>query len=221
MTQRITYKLFEQIMPHLDYEIDLHGGGFHTLEVFPNAVVKIIDDERIMEASKQLVKWFGYEYYFLATRGAPGRRSIIGEAISRGIPAAVFETGRSYMVKEDSVQRFIKGLTSVMKGLKMIAGQPDPPNDLKEIPMVTTLRAQRGGTFTVKVQVGELCREGQLLGVITSLLGDVVEEVKAPADGIIYLIIHKYNVSAGDLLFFYGLWEGEPGPVTFEQGLVR
>jgi len=50
----------------LDYAIDLHGGGFHTLEVFPNGLIKIVDDKEVMKASIQLVKWFGCEYMFTA-----------------------------------------------------------------------------------------------------------------------------------------------------------
>jgi len=32
----------------------------------------------------------------------------------------------------------------------------------------------------VKLKVGEVCKKNQLLGVVMDLLGNVVEEVKAP-----------------------------------------
>jgi len=63
-----------------------------------------------------------------------GRRSVIEEASSRGIPAAVLESGRSYVIQEESVQFFINGIKNVMKALKMIPGALDTPKELKEIP---------------------------------------------------------------------------------------
>jgi uncharacterized protein len=221
MTERITNKLFEEVIPHLNYEIDLHGGGFHTLEVFKNGLIKVVDDAKVVESSRKLVKWFGCEYMFTAKSDLKGRRSIIDEAACRGIPSAVFEAGRSYMIQEEAVQFFINGTRNVMKGLKMLSGKVGSTGEPKAIPVQVALRTQRGGTYRAKVKVGEGCNKGKLLGIVTDLLGDVVEEVKAPADGIVYFMIHKMNVAAGDLLFSYGLWKGEPGPIKFEQGLVR
>lgn len=87
----------------------------------------------------------------------------------------------------------------------MLPGEPRPPREeLRTVGRFVWLRATAEGWWEPAVRVGEEVAESALLGTIKNLYGDVVEEIRAPDDGVPLFITSSPAVAADGLLLGLG-----------------
>jgi predicted deacylase len=72
------------------------------------------------------------------------------------------------------------------------------------------VHARRGGLVRLSTDVGQTVAEGQTLGEIWDVFGDVVETLRAPAQGLVRLIWTRKVVNSGDPVL--KCWVTEPAP---------
>jgi predicted deacylase len=72
------------------------------------------------------------------------------------------------------------------------------------------VHARRGGLVRLSAAVGETITEGETLGEIWDVFGDVVETLRAPAHGLVRLVWTRKVVNSGDALL--KCWVTEPAP---------
>ncbi|MFX0195809.1 MAG: succinylglutamate desuccinylase/aspartoacylase family protein [Candidatus Hodarchaeota archaeon] len=202
---RTAHTISRDVYPKIDYELDLHGGGLHTLETVDNCLISWTGNEKVDKEVDTLSKCFPAK--FRLVRPLPSRLGASTYALSQGIPALTAESGRSYMIKESSMEFFAKGVNNVMKYLKMIEGTPEKYPEPKEVLGLKRLRAKHGGFFLPKVKVGTVVSEGEVVGEVKNLHGETVDIITAPEDGVVYIIFHKPPVFSGDTVMHFGCWK--------------
>ncbi|MCL6274360.1 succinylglutamate desuccinylase/aspartoacylase family protein [Muricauda sp. 2012CJ35-5] len=196
LASRIAYNYTSEILPQVDYAIDLHTGG-GLRHNFPQ-VRYTLDDDR----SKFLAEAFNAPLYFSSRLIAGSFRKT---AFKLEIPTIVFEAGESMRFDENSIDEGLKGIQNVLVQLGMRAVKTNKRKH-QSIHLEGTrwVRASRAGMFIPEVENGTVITKDQILGMVTDTFAKKTKKIKAPFDGFVFCINHQAVVNQGDALFHLG-----------------
>jgi predicted deacylase len=183
-TDALAWAIRTELLEPADAAIDLHGGDMvEALEPF-----SIFEDDE----SEALALAFGLPY---ATR-APSPSGMTSSA-ARG-PAIIAEAGGIGQLEESAVAMLADGVGRSLRWLGMLPG-----SDSSSTRMLGEHRFVYGrasGWWESAVTVGASVRDGERLGVIKDLFGDVVEELSSPQDGVVLWLTTSPAVGSQGLL---------------------
>lgn len=203
IAERMTYTVFKEAVLKADYFLDCHGGDIHESTLW-YAIYYRTDDE-IEEKSEEMVRASGLKY--AARYDYRPKRAMGMEATKRGVAGFLYELGTGDKLLPEESDAVFFGTQNVMKHLGMLDGSPVT---IKNQPRVTedqeiTIWKDRTSTYFIKsglyhstLQPGDCVEKDQIVGTVTDLWGDVIEEVKAPATGQVSLLVHNPVVRAGE-----------------------
>ncbi len=198
LASRIAYFITHNIIPQIDFGIDLHTGGSQRHN---HPQIRYTD---AMPESKLLAEVFHAPYYFAT---ALIKKSFRKAAFDRGVPIIVYEGGESMRFDEYAIREGIQGILNVLKHFTMI-DKIDPLliERSKSVHLLQRkwLRAPTAGMFVPKVLNGRKVNAGQILGIITDTYAQYCYEIKAPRDGCIICVNNQAVVNQGDALFHFG-----------------
>jgi uncharacterized protein len=150
--------------------------------------------------------------------GFPGPKSSIGYAAGiLGIPALGVEVGGvgfGYRLEEQWRQDTIRGVRAVMASMGMIDARPGPrPARQLIYRAAQRVNPTRGGFLRSHFGGEALSHEVEkdtLLGeVISPYTRETIEELRAPADGLLFYVARDYPVNPGD--WAYGIARTDNG----------
>ena len=197
MTQRLAHMLVNDIFPKVDFGIDLHCGQMNDLQTNICGFFLSKKDD----TSLKMAKAFGIDILWnLSSSGLKGTFS--DTATEKGIPNIVIEVGGEGRCLEEWVLLEIRGFLNVMKTLDMLKGE------LEGLPAKYELRegfytsGNAGGFLRVKVKLRDDVDEGQVLGSVIDLHGNVLEEVRSPMKGKVLGIRTLPRIRPGDWTFW-------------------
>ena len=197
LSYQIATTFYKDVISKAQYRINLHGGD---IEEDLNETItyrKTGDDPERDEIGLGMARNFGIQY-IRESLPRPGRKPP-----SLKMPISIItEAGGMGRCQSDFVDRTFKGCINVMKYLKMMEGEPDIP-PTAEVYNTYALYAKRGGLFISYVRAGDAVEEGQKIGEIKDLFGEVVEELFASTDGIVDMIFSP-SIFEGDYLIGIG-----------------
>jgi uncharacterized protein len=196
-TDALARSIFDQIIEPADVLLDLHGGDLvEALEPFA-----IYDASPHEERTHAIALAFGLPYVVrqeLDESGLGGMTS--SAAASAGIPAVIAEAGGCGQLEDAATTLLVDGVRNVLRHLEMLPGEPSPPK-ARVIGKFIWLRASQDGWWQPVVSAGDEIAEGQLVGTLRTLYGDVLEELRAPRDGVVLFLTTSPAVCAdGPLL---------------------
>ncbi|MEO1484149.1 MAG: succinylglutamate desuccinylase/aspartoacylase family protein [Bacteroidota bacterium] len=196
LASRIAYHYTQEILPHVDFALDLHTGGAQRHN-YPQVRYTLEDTE-----SKTLAKAFGAPFC-LPSKLING--SFRKATFKLGVPTVVYEAGESMRFDEMAITLAIKGILNVLRSQKMLIA----PNKLKKnasVHLSTSrwIRASRAGMFIPLIRNGEYVNKGQDLGYVSDAYAKRTKFVKAPFDGHVFCVNHQAVVNQGDALFHLG-----------------
>lgn len=194
LASRIAYHYTQQILPQIDFGIDLHTGGGQRHN-FPQ--VRYTEDD---VQSKKLAELFAAPFLFTSN---VIRGSFRKTAHTMGKSIIVYEAGESMRFDEKAIQMGRQGVQQVLIGLGMLENAMDPS---KAIHLNTRkwIRAPRAGMFIPEVKNGTAIAKGQQLGSIADTYAKKNKRIKAPFDGYVFCVNHQAVVNQGDALFHIG-----------------
>ena len=198
MASRIAYHYTSEILPQIDFGIDLHTGGAQRHN-FPQ--VRYTEQD---ENSVKLAEVFHAPISFSA-RLIKG--SFRNAAFRLGKPIIVFEAGESMRFDDYSILEGMQGILNVLNHFGMIDTlEPHYVERMESIHLTGRrwLRAPTAGMFIPKITNGSELRKGQIMGMITDTFAKKSKQIKAPFDGILCCINHQAVVNQGDALFHVG-----------------
>jgi uncharacterized protein len=168
-TDALAWAIRTELLEPADAVIDLHGGD----------MVEALEPFSIFETdeSEALALAFGLPYVTRAQ--AP---SGMTTSAARG-PAIIAEAGGIGQLTADAVDLLVAGVGRALGWLGMLPASDSAP--VRVLGDHRFVYGQAAGWWESAVQVGAEVREGEPLGVIKDLFGDVVEEVVAPQDGVV------------------------------------
>jgi len=198
MASRIAYHYATQILPQIDFGIDLHTGGAQRSN-YPQIRYTLED-----EFGKNIAKVFNAPFIF-SSKLIKG--SFRNEAYTMGKPTVVFEAGESMRFDDYSINEGVKGILNVLKYFKMVA--KNDTNFKKNATSISLegrkwLRAPTAGMFIPKILNGSVIEKGQILGIITDTFTLKNKNIRAIYDGFVIAINHQAVVNQGDALFHIG-----------------
>ncbi len=112
--------------------------------------------------------------------------SLRGEAANIGIPSVTLEIGDPQLFQPEFIKKSVQGIKAVMYEMKMIKGRPfeekKKPNVCGSSFWVFT---NHGGILSVIPKLREIVQQGDEIGIVRNIFGDVVQRIQAPEDGIV------------------------------------
>ena len=151
---------------------------------------------------------FPYSYRHVLGSGSGPSSGLLDHALftrasRRGVPAILIEAGGGLPPDEKRVRRGADAVTSVLRQLGVLRGSPDhsEPVTLHGFLIVTP---STGGVMEPVAQLGDRVSEGKLLARIRNLHDEVVEELRAPHEGVILTASLDRAVGTGSWAFEIG-----------------
>ncbi len=211
LSQRIAYRLTEDIVKKCDYLVDLHcGDGNEAL--IPYTYWMISGRRELDDVTKQMALAFGIRHIIIdetRSKDITDSKYLGNTAILLGKPAITTESGYLGRTDEESIRRNVDGVLNLLRHFGMIAGPPPPDPEPVWIDRYEVVYSQTDGLFFPQTEMGYHVSRGQLVGYITDYLGRRKEELRAPFSGIILYIINTPPISRGEPLFEVGRIKSE------------
>jgi hypothetical protein len=205
VTERIAHALTHDVIARADYVIDNHSGDANeSLRPSYTAYYAETGGDEVVERSKQMALAFGLDT-IVAFKGdlEPERAIWCGSAaVARGIPSIDVESGEAGLVEDRRIEPIVDGISSVMRHLEMIDGEPSPTRNPLIIRERAYVESEHDGIWFPDplVEAGAFVNQGARLGVLTDFFGNVVLEARAPASGMVLVLLSTPPVNTGETL---------------------
>jgi uncharacterized protein len=201
-TDALARGIFDELIAPADVLLDLHGGDLvEALKPFA-----IYDASPVEERARALAIAFGLPYVVREEPAAGGLAGMTcSAAAAAGIPAVIAEAGGRGQLEEDAVTMLVEGVRNALRSLEMLPGPVQPARaDQREVGAFDWLRCRDAGWWEAAVPVGAEVGEGDLLGRVKDLYGDVLEEIRAPRAGVVLFLTTSAAVADDGLLLGLG-----------------
>ena len=192
-TDQLAHDIFTQLIAPADALLDLHGGDLvEALEPFALYA---------SEPARDIALAFGLPYVVASTDSLAGMTATA--AANAGVAAIIAEAGGIGQLEESAVRMLAGGTRSALRQIGALPGEPDPPRS-RYVGDFVWMRCARAGFWAAAVGPGDEVEAGALLGEVRDLYGDVIEEVRAPAPGVLLFLTTSAAVADDGLLLGLG-----------------
>jgi|RhiMethySRZTD1v2_1073278.scaffolds.fasta_scaffold00115_42 predicted deacylase len=157
------------------------------------------------EVAESMARAFGFRHTLPAPLDILGGSAMI-TAAKNGIPSLIVEAGGigpafSPETVEDAAER----LGNVLRRLHMLPGPVTDHGAMTFFSNFAWVNTTRGGLFRPAVKCGQPVEKGDVVGRYYDLHGELVEEGRAPASGIVLAINNGPLMPGGEILVHIGL----------------
>jgi predicted deacylase len=102
-----------------------------------------------------------------------------------GVPSILIEAGGGLPPSTETVRRGVSGVENVLRLLGSISGNVLPDREARVLRGFRIVTPSRGGLLEAAVELGEEVAVGQVLARVVDAHGDLLEEIRATAAGVI------------------------------------
>lgn len=205
-SERIAYAITTEVIEKCDYLLDLHcGDGNEDLRSY--VYMPVTGNAKMDEAIREIALAFGMDHIVVdRSRPTDPQKSIYCSTtgITRGKPAITVESGYLGTTDDRSVERIIRGVESLMRHFKMLAGAPRPVENPIFLEPTEVLTSPATGILYPQVTRGRTVARGTLLAKVTNFFGDKIGEVRAPFAGEVLYIVATPPISKGEPVAMIG-----------------
>jgi len=204
-SERLAYMLW-QIVHSGDYYIDLHGGDIKE-DLIPFSIVHKSFNKKVYDSSLSIALNLNSGYVVSTVSGTDygwsDYKSLYALASEHGIPSAIFEAGDKGLVEDEFVNLLYHGLKNVFSRLGFL--RKFVPKQVEEEALVIerTSWVSRSveGCFRSFTRVGKKVKKGEPIGEVRNYLGELVETICSPIDGMVALIQTSLGMNPKNNLF--------------------
>jgi len=206
LTERLAHAHSVQLREIATYEISIHSGGAHS---YLSETMSATENAKAIELAQAMGKDWSLILKSFLPKGSP--------------PAVMFEAGKHGITVElggrpaTSPSEFFRcgrvladGILNVMRHYGVIDGQPTYA-DRWLTGVQHALLAPVSGLFLAEtsLEFQKPMQKGDLIARIVDVYGDLLAELHAPTDGMIFGLRALPNVQTGDWCCFYAEIQGE------------
>ncbi len=196
VSERLAHKVFDLVRFNAQFLLTLHG-WYATGDALGH--VEVADAASpFRTASYDAAFASGFEYV-RATTWHPGLLPAAINAV--GIASMEAELGGGGLTRQAYRQRYCDHILALMRHLGMIERADRPPSRDRGVWISEHVIPSCGGVLVSDIALGTSVASGDLLGVVTDLKGDALEELAAPFDGVLVARRNFISVAPGDLAF--------------------
>jgi predicted deacylase len=197
VTERIAAALSELIRT-ADLLIDLHSAGQHY--AMPLLCGSYVADDELGRRCQAAGLAFGAPIYWAHPDISPGRS--LSVALDAGLPSIYVESGGGGRVRPTDLEAYRQGVLRVLAQCGALPAAPPaaPPRmRLRSSGDVDlALAVTHGGILLEGVALLQAVRSGDTLGRVIDDRGQVLETLRAPADGVVIMARRTARVCPGD-----------------------
>jgi predicted deacylase len=187
LTHKRLYFIFEEILPKVQYFLDLHNSG-DRIDVLPMGTTRKGAKEDMLD----FVMTEGLDIIWEGGIGEPG--VLFRDANDRGVLTCSVEIG--------SVEWQRKVIQNVLKCQEIIEGEPELPNEYRLV-VGAPHYSRHGGFWFPKVKMRDEVEKGDVIGSLYDIFGELIEEVSATHPGVVCSIRHYPETNPGNELVGY------------------
>ncbi|MCE7056097.1 succinylglutamate desuccinylase/aspartoacylase family protein [Algoriphagus sp. AGSA1] len=206
-TERIAAFLSREIIPISDVFLDIHGGDAGE-DLLPFVCYYERKDALVqLKMARKLTIAAGFEYnvvYPYTLKSNQPSEYAFKEAVQQGKTALSIEAGKLGSADVADIDLIEKGIRNMLIEMQMISGSIHTAVDQKWIFGPDYLKVPISGLFYSDIKAGDQVSKGQLLGHITNVFGEVLQEIHSEYEGIILYKIGTPPVNAGETMFCIG-----------------
>jgi uncharacterized protein len=224
-SEQMTHALINQFVVHADAYVDLHGGDIP--EALVPFVICRLGNDPVSKKSKEIAMAFGLPYVLTVSKPVQPSKGLssYAAAADKRIPAILAEAGGVGQMQEDAVAMLVNGVKRVMEHLGMLSksqipgskSQANSKSKTKTSAAKTALATtstvltrfewvytKRAGMWYSKVAAGDFVKEGEEIGTVGDLFGDVLEKIVSPVNGVVLFLTINPSVLEDGLLMGIG-----------------
>jgi predicted deacylase len=202
LTNKIAYTYIERVVKKVDYVISFHGGG-QVLHLEPIVGYQPPVDD-VGKKTYEMAKNFGVKLLW-RMQNLPFTGVSAVEYKKLGIPTILPEVGshcgRLYD-REKNVKICFNGIMNTMKYLEMLDGELVYQKETIDTEL-HYLDSSNGGLLKISKELYEDVKKGEVLATVSDIFGKVIEEIKAPFDGILIGFWSVPVINPGDWSCLY------------------
>ena len=188
-TQCMVYYLFRDFISKGDFHLDLHCGDMIE-SLAPFAEYSWGISPEVDQKSKELAMYYGLPIVIGErsdlSKPAPGYN--YDNSARHQIPSALAEVGMHGQLDQESVDVHLRGLKNVLRHVGILDGEAQENTDCEQFNAVVSVETPVRGIFYYAVQPGDRLVKDQLIGHVEDYFGNVLGEVRSPAEGRILYI---------------------------------
>ncbi len=193
---RIAFSLFNDVISHCSFLVDVHTGSFHRTNL-PQIRADLTNLD-VLELSRR----FG-STVILHNKGGAG--TLRRAATETGIPSITLETGEPLRIQDKEVRQGARAIHNALAALNMYKRNTlwrEPPPVYYQSRWV---RVNGGGVLLADVRLGARVEEGDRLGTVTDPITNQVSDVLSPFNGRVLGMALNQVVLAGYAAFHIGI----------------
>lgn len=200
LADKTAYLISNNFFPIADFYVDMHSGDIHE-SLHPYVYYPGQPTPEIEAKARSIAKVLDMEYMVrsLATGGA------YNYAASQGLPSILIERGGAGLCLREDIDAYKDDVRNILRKLKMFTPPVKPrryvPRDVENL---IYLEALETGCWLHHIHSGDFVEEGQVLGHITDLFGNILTTYYAEQTGMILYICPALSAPKGTVLVAYG-----------------
>ena len=207
VTQILAHYITENIIPVSDVFLDIHGGDACE-DLIP--FVCYYDNKnkpKQTQLARDLSEQSGFDlvvsYPYTITDDEPAKYTF-KQAVQDGKTALSIECGRLGQVEDQAVQAIVDGVYNMLTRMEMYPSKTDAIPAPSVLSQQTYIRSSSEGIFYSQKRAGDSIAKGDIVGHTKDFFGRVLEEYKAPEDGIILYMLATPPINEGDTVMCIG-----------------
>lgn len=196
LASKVAHSVSTRIVPHAEYAVDLHTGSEDRFN-YPQIRYDDLHPENI-----EIAKAFNAPFtVYTKSQRAGSLRKMLGK---KGIPAVIFEGGKSKSIDQSVVETGMEGVLNVMRHLGMMNGHGKRRRS-RFVKESKWIRARASGMLQPLIRNGAKVEKGALLAYINGPYGQFQRKVKSTVTGHVFCVNQAPVVYKGDGLFHIGV----------------
>ena len=192
---RFAHFIFKNLTKYGDVFIDLHSGGAGRFNI-PQ-----IRCDMTSGITKEFIREISIPLVINSSLRDGSLRSSINDLNKACI---VFEGGEGLRIDETINKYGVNLVRSVLGHLGMIKRKKVTLKEKVIIHKTKWYRASEGGIFLNKIKPGKIVTQGEVLGEIRTITGDLVSRIRMEKDGVVIGMGKSSVVMSGDALYNIG-----------------
>ncbi|MBZ4035495.1 succinylglutamate desuccinylase/aspartoacylase family protein [Flavobacterium sp. 17A] len=209
ITEQIANYITKEIIPNSDVFLDVHAGDANE-DLLPFVCYyNNTSEEKNTELSAKLSEISGINhivsYPYTITKTEPAKYAF-KQASQNGKTALSIEAGKLGNVQTESVHLIKKAVYNMLNYMDIYAKGTTPTKNPSAVYLKNQeyVKAEFSGVFHSNLKSGDYIKKEDKIGFISDEFGTVLNEIKAPATGVVLYKIGTPPVNKGETVFCIG-----------------
>lgn len=197
MVENIAYYIVKEL-ENADICIDIHSSNINLKEI-PQVRVR----DKVTKDTMRFAKEMNVNLVWIHPSNTVKEGSLTYALQKKGVTAFVIESGVALRINYEYCNQIIEGIFCLMKKAGIWTGETIAPRKpiISQDCQVQFINCESSGIFIPNVKHAQQVRKGDLIGTIAKpIMGAVMEEIRAPIDGIIFTLREYPAVQEGALI---------------------